>query len=146
MADEAAYILEHKQAPAKVDPVTTRQTLELLSVSLAAELDRVQDGGSARPSAPSNNGGLATTPSHPPNWARATLAQAQLQKSLENGLTAEQKAMALMGLAILRNLRSMWNDISPAWVTIAQQTAVKEPARDASAPRLTSCTNPYKAR
>jgi hypothetical protein len=148
MADDATYVLQHKAAPVPVTPKEQQQTMQLLSASLANELDADVDAGlplgKGKPGAPGTDA-LVPTTSHPPDWARLALAQAQFQQHFPENATDDGRALGQMGVVLLRDLEKMWGDIMPLWVKISEQTPVATPANVAPPASEPVCKNPYLA-
>ncbi|MCP3163163.1 hypothetical protein [Myxococcus qinghaiensis] len=134
IAEEAQHI--HKNATFPPEPSASERatTLKALTEALLAgsagndssdskhaqsEPDNETQQARQQPTPPP----AGMSASHAPYWARGMLARAQWETSLPKTMTPEDRAFSLLGIAMVKNLRTMWEDIKPAWVSIMKQKA-----------------------
>ncbi len=128
MTDEANYVYRHGALPRQIDDAIKQQIILRLANELKTEIDRKglkapRPIGEKQQTAQSSAGEVSSPDpgDHPPNWARAIVMEAQYRSTISADATNEQRAFALMGIAMIRNMQVMWGDLKPQWVQIWKQ-------------------------
>jgi hypothetical protein len=135
IAEEAKYIYVNGAAPPTLSDEARAKTVEVLTEVFKQELDRL-DAADQPPSHPQSAFKPWENPetktvivgSHPPNWARAVLMRAQWEASLPKSMSAEARDLTLLGQRMIRNLRTLWDDLKPRWVTVAKKLRKTKPS------------------